>query len=358
MSQLRKDPVLDRWVIIAAERGRRPSDFKAEPIEVGSAGCPLCEGSEGKTPKEIWAIRQPGTEPNTPGWQVRVVPNKFPALQIEGELDRRGEGLYDTMSGIGAHEVIIETPDHHLDLPDADVDHVALVLRAYRERTLDLRRDTRFRYALVFRNHGRVAGASLSHPHSQLIALPITPSLVRSKLESAREYYRRKERCIFCDLIWQERESGERVVMENERFVVLCPFAARFPFELAIFPKWHCHDLCLMGDAELREFAAVLHDMLGRLRTVLEDPPYNYVLVNAPNALPRPGRPDYWGTLALDYHWHLEIYPRLTRMAGFEWGTGFYINPVAPEDAAQCLREPEAAATGRRAGAALRAAAS
>ncbi len=350
MSQLRKDPVVDRWVIIAAERGRRPSDFKAEPAEVSSAGCPFCEGCEQKTPPEIWGIRAPGTEPNTPGWQVRVVPNKFPALAIEGELNRHGAGMYDLMNGIGAHEVIIETPQHHLDLPDADADHVARVLITYRERTLDLRNDDRLRYVLVFRNHGRVAGASLSHPHSQLIALAITPGLVKSKLDAAREYYRRKERCIFCDIIWQERESGERVVMENDQFIVLSPFAARFPFELAIFPKWHCHDLCLMSDAEMRGLAQVLREMLRRLRAVLDDPPYNYVVHNSPTALPRPGRPDYWGTLALDYHWHLEIYPRLTRMAGFEWGTGFYVNPVAPEHAADSLREPAAAAAGVAAG--------
>jgi len=343
MSQLRKDPVVDRWVIIAAERGHRPSDFKAEPARRDEASCPLCAGCESRTPPEIWALRADGSAPNGPGWEVRVVPNKFPALAIEGALERRGVGMYDMMNGIGAHEVIIETPDHYQDIPDSDEPHVAKVLTAYRERILDLRRDTRFRYVLVFRNRGEVAGASLSHPHSQLIALTITPSLVKQKLESGRRYYREKERCIFCDIIGQELDTQERVVFESPDFVVVSPFAARFPFELAIYPKRHSHDFCLMSQQEIGSLARTLKQVLGRLREALGNPPYNYVLHTSPNSLPRAGRPDYWGTLALDFHWHLEIYPRLTRMAGFEWGTGFYINPVAPEEAASMLKSEPAA---------------
>ncbi|MFQ6132296.1 MAG: galactose-1-phosphate uridylyltransferase [Armatimonadota bacterium] len=343
MSQLRKDPVLDRWVIIAVERGHRPSDFKTEPSRRDEASCPLCEGSESYTPPEIWAERPEGSAPDGPGWEVRVVPNKFPALTIEGGLDRRGVGMYDMMNGIGAHEVIIETPDHYSDIPDNDDQHVAKVLTAYRERILDLRHDDRLRYVLVFRNHGEVAGASLSHPHSQLIALTITPNLVKQKLKSARSYYLEKERCIFCDMISQELDTQERVVFESPGFVVLSPFAARFPFELSIYPKRHTHDFCAMDQHEMDSLAAIMKQALGCLRDVLGNPPYNYVLHTSPNLMPRAGRPDYWGTLPLDFHWHVEIYPRLTRMAGFEWGTGFYINPVAPEEAARVLRAEPAA---------------
>lgn len=342
MSQLRKDAVVDRWVIIATERGHRPSDFRIEPSRRDEASCPLCEGSESYTPPEIWASRPEGSQPNGPGWEVRVVPNKFPALTIEGTPERRGVGMYDMMDGIGAHEVIIETPDHHQDIPDSDDEQFVKVLTAYRERILDLRQDERLRYVLVFRNRGEVAGASLSHPHSQLIALGITPARVKAKLTSARRYYREKERCIFCDIIAQELDTQERVVFESPGFVVLSPFAARFPFELSVFPKRHTHDFCLMDEQEIHGLAGLMKQVLERLRESLGDPPYNYVLHTSPNVVPRAGRPDYWGTLSLDYHWHLEIYPRLTRMAGFEWGTGFYINPVAPEEAARILKSESA----------------
>lgn len=340
MSELRKDPILDHWVIIAAERGYRPSDFKAEvPMAYTGAGCPFCEGNEDKTPPEVFALRAPGTAPNQPGWEVRVVPNRYPALTIEGDLNRRGLGMFDMMNGVGAHEVIIETPFHDRHLADLPVEQVVKVLIAYKARIEDLRRDLRFRYILVFRNHGWIAGASLSHPHSQLIALAITPRLVKEELTAAREHFARKERCIFCDLLNQERALGERVVFETKHFIVLSPFASRFPFEVSIFPLEHSHDFTLMGSEIMEDFARTLKETLLRLKQALADPAYNFLLHTAPNPVPRPGRPEYWGTLAYDYHWHLEIMPRLTRVAGFEWGTGFYINPVAPEEATRFLRE-------------------
>jgi len=340
MSQLRKDPILSRWVIIASERGHRPSDFRAEvdPPQA-SRGCPFCYGNEDKTPPEIYAVRPPDTEPDGPGWLVRVVPNRYPALSVEGEVDRRGLGMFDFMNGVGAHEVIIESPDHHMNLCDARPEHIELILRTYIARVKDLRRDLRLRYIIIFRNYGKVAGASLAHPHSQLIATAIVPRLPKEKLEAARSHYLSKERCIFCDLIRQEQALGDRVVMETRGFIVLSPFAARFPFELVIFPLRHCHDFVLMEEGEVSELAEVLKEALWRLREALNNPPYNYILHTAPSTHPRPGRPEYWGTLALDYHWHIEIVPRLTKVAGFEWGTGFYINPVAPEEATKFLRE-------------------
>lgn len=349
MSELRKDPVLDRWVIIAAERGRRPSDFASPEPEETSSTCPLCEGQEEMTPPEILAVRPDGSAPNTPGWQVRVVPNKFPALTIEGELDRRGMGINDMMRGVGAHEVIIESPQHGWRMSDGPPEAIATVLGVYRQRLLDLYNDPRFRYVVIFRNYGERAGASLRHPHSQLIAVPVTPKRIKDKLVASRDYYRAKERCLFCDIVNQEVALGDRVAASNEHFVALCPFASRFPFELAIFPRSHEHDFALLNDAQLQSLARIMHLCLRHLRSALGEPHYNYVINTAPNAIPRPGRPDYWSTLALDYHWHLEVIPRVTHMAGFEWGTGFYINPVAPEDAAQFLRhsiddESEAAA--------------
>ena len=337
-SELRKDPVLDRWVIIAASRGKRPHDFATTPEETKSAGCPFCGGNEGKTPPEIYALRPPDTQPNSPGWDVRVVQNKFPALTIEASLKRSGIGLLDRMGGFGAHEVIIETPEHDQDLAIATVEQVNFVLAVFRQRLVDLRNDPRFRHIIIFRNYGSAAGASLSHPHSQLIALPIVPLLVKEKLRSARTHYFHKERCIFCDLVEQETALPDRVVLENEDFVVLSPFAARFPFELQIFPRRHMHDYVMMTDSEQFSLAGILKETLLKYRGLLGDPAYNLMLQTSPSTLARMGHPEYWGTLASDYHWHIELMPRLTKVAGFEWGTNFYINPVSPESATKFLR--------------------
>ncbi|MCS7253316.1 MAG: galactose-1-phosphate uridylyltransferase [Armatimonadota bacterium] len=339
MSELRRDPIVGRWVIIAERRAERPvAIMDEEERDVGPSACPLCPGKERNTPPEVFAIRPDCSEPNTPGWLIRVVPNKYPALTIEGDLNRRGLGMFDLMNGVGAHEVIIETPEHNARLPDLPLQQIKLVLVAYRERIIDLRNDKRFIYILVFRNYRAAAGASLLHPHSQLIAIAITPEIVKRKLESARAHFMEKQRCLFCDLLSQELRLGERVVLETEHFVVLSPFAARFPYELHIYPKAHCHDFVLMNEEQLEDFARTLKRILCCVRDTLNDPPYNYVLHTSPNPVPRLGRPDYWQTLPYDYHWHLEFIPRLTRVAGFEWGTGFYINPVPPELAAEVLR--------------------
>jgi len=306
---------------------------------MASRGCPFCYENEDKTPPEIYAVRPANTQPNKPGWLVRVVPNRYPALTIEGDLNRQGLGMFDLMNGVGAHEIIIESPDHHLNLCEALPEQIEHIVRAYIARVEDLRRDKRLRHIIVFRNYGRAAGASLAHPHSQLIATAIVPRLPKEKLEAARLHYQRKERCIFCDLIRQEQALGERVVLETQHFIVLSPFASRFPFELVIFPLRHSHDFVNLQPEEIADLARVLKEALWRLKVALDNPPYNYMIHTAPSTHPRPGRPEYWGTLALDYHWHIEICPRLTRVAGFEWGTGFYINPVAPEEATRFLRE-------------------
>jgi UDPglucose--hexose-1-phosphate uridylyltransferase len=340
MSELRWDPLKLHWVIIATERGRRPRDFQVEPDNGEVTSCPFCYGNEDKTPGEIFAIR-PSGPPNSPNWQVRVIPNKYPALRVEGELNSRGYGLYDVMNGIGAHEIIVETPDHNRGLADLTPTEITRVLIAYRSRYLDLRRDMRFRYMVLFKNHGSRAGATLSHAHSQLIAVPLTPPVAATELNICREFYASKERCIFCDLIDFELTCGDRVVKEFANFVVVTPYAACFPFELRLYPKRHSHDFALMDDGQLGELAVAMKDMLCRLKAVLKDPPYNFILHTAPPRQQRMGKPDYWGSIEYDYHWHIELVPRLTQIAGFEWGTGFYINPTSPEDAAAFLREAE-----------------
>jgi len=263
---------------------------------------------------------------------VRVVPNKFPALQIEGTLDRRGEGLYDKMNGVGAHEVVIEGPEHAQDLADLPLEHLRQVLAAYRERVLDLHRDRRFRYVLIFKNHGAQAGATLEHTHTQLIATPIIPKAIMEELEGSRRYYELKERCVFCDIIQQEtgENDGRRVVATSERFLVIEPFAPRFPFETWILPRRHDDSYSSLSDPdELMDLASILKDTLHRLNRALDRPPFNFVIHTAPVS---DGELEH-------YHWHLEIMPKLTRVAGFEIGSGFYINPTPPEDAAQYLRE-------------------
>jgi len=340
MSELRWDPLKQHWVIIATDRGRRPRDFQVEPDSDSMTNCPFCYGNEDKTPPEIFAIRPDG-EPNSPNWRVRVIPNKYPALRIEGELKSRGYGPYDVMEGIGAHEVIIETPDHEKGLADLEIPQITDVLLAYRSRFVDLRQDPRFRYLVLFKNHGRGAGAPISHSHSQLIAVPLTPPVAATELRVCQEFYISKERCIFCDLIAFELSVGTRVVKEFANFVIVTPYAACFPFEMRLYPKRHSYDFVQMSDPELAELAEALKDMLSRVKAVLRDPPYNFILHTAPPRQPRLGKPDYWGSVEFDYHWHIELVPRLTQIAGFEWGTGFYINPTSPEDAATFLREAD-----------------
>ncbi|MCR4405567.1 MAG: galactose-1-phosphate uridylyltransferase [Anaerolineae bacterium] len=340
MPELRHDPIQRRWVIIATERAKRPSDFTGTLDETPNGNfCPFCEGNEHTTPPEVFAYRLNGSQPNQPGWTVRVVSNKFPALCIEGDLCREGEGIFDKMNGVGAHEVVIETTDHNLHLADQSLEHLELVIRAYQHRLNDLMGDPRFRYVLIFKNYGVTAGASLAHPHTQLIATPITPRTISMELDSAREHYLRKERCLFCDIIRQELKDGSRVIARNEDFIALCPYASRFPFEVLIAPLTHHHTFADISEDQIKSLSRIMKDMLTRLKVSLNDPPYNFVFHVAPNTRAQAKRPGYWVTLEQDWHWHIEIMPRLTRVAGFEWGTGFYINPVPPEDAARYLRE-------------------
>jgi UDPglucose--hexose-1-phosphate uridylyltransferase len=330
MPELRRDPIVGRWVIIATERAARPNDFTAHAAAPPNGLCPFCPGQEDKTPREVYVHgRAPALPPNGPGWKVRVVPNRFPALKIEGELDRKGEGIYDLMNGVGAHEVVIESPDHARPLRDLDAAELTEVLFAYKARILDLRNDQRFRYILLFKNQGLQAGASLEHPHSQLIALPITPRQVQDEIDGARSHFVHRERCIFCDIVAQERKGRDRMVFENEEFVVLSPWAPRSPFETWIVPKRHESNYESEPRERLGYCAQALRTTLRRLAAALGDPPFNFMvhtnpLHDAPSA---------------SYHWHIEVMPALTQVAGFEWGSGFHINPVPPEEAAEFLRK-------------------
>jgi UDPglucose--hexose-1-phosphate uridylyltransferase len=333
MSELRKDPVIGRWVIIAQERAKRPDQFRFEHPQkrIPESQCPFCEGNEEVTPPEIMAIRNSGSQRDKHGWRVRVVPNKFPALRVEADLDKTGIGLYDMMGGVGAHEVIIETPKHLVSITDLDEDGVREVLWVYKSRLLDLKKDRRLLYGLVFKNVGDRAGASIEHSHSQIVATPIVPLRVQGEIDHCEEYYDFRGRCLFCDMVKQEIETKERVVINDKNFVAIEPFAPRFPFETWIIPKKHTSHFEATDDWLLGELAHVLRTTIWKIERAVNNPPYNYLIHTSP--------------LNIDYiehfHYHFEVIPRITRVAGFEWGTGFYINPVSPESAAQFLREVE-----------------
>ncbi len=339
-AEMRHDPLQRRWVIIAPERGIRPTDYRRADEDIDGFD-PFAEGHEEHTTPEIMAIRDPGTEKNKPGWKIRVVPNKYPAFRVEGNLDRRGNGVYDAMNGVGAHELVIETPDQLVDIPQLDDEHVYLLGTVYRDRIIDLFRDRRLKYAILFRNHGKAAGASLSHPHTQIAAMTVTPLQVAMELQAARDHYKAKERCLICDMLAQELQQRERIVQESERFVAFCPYASRFNFETWIIPRHHQHDFRRMTDSDIREFMFLLRDVLTRVKAALEDPPYNFTLVSAPNSDTVDPRPAQWSTLEMDWHWRMMILPRLGNLAGFEFGTGFHINSTPPEQAAELLRAVE-----------------
>jgi len=331
MPELRKDPILGRWIIIAQERGKRPTDFMVDEYKVKGGFCPLCPGHEKTTPDEVLVYGRDDGPANSAGWQARVVPNKYPALVIEGELEKRGEGLYDRMNGIGAHEVIIENPSHEKTFSALPPEEMIFTFRAFRDRIRDLAKDERFRYVMVFKNFGKAAGASLEHSHSQLVALPIVPRKVSSELEGSLSYYKYKDRCIFCDIIRQERQQDIRKVCENDYFVTITPYAPRSPFEMWIMPRYHHSNYAAQDETSLQALTDIFSQSLRRLDACIPNAPYNFVLHTQPLRSPR-----------LDhYHWHFEIVPKLTSIAGFEWGTGFYINPMPPEETCKYLKEVE-----------------
>jgi len=231
------------------------------------------------------------------------------------------------MNGIGAHEVIIEAPEHKRDTADLTYAEAEQVIWAYVSRSIDLRRDKRFKYILIFKNYGKIAGASLEHGHSQLIALPIVPKRVQEELEGAAAYFSYKERCVFCDMIREERDEKERIIYEDEKVIAFCPYVSRFPYEVWIMPKRHASDLTGLDRDTVPCVARALRDSLLRIKKYLGDPAYNFIVHTSPIN----------GHEREDYHWHIEIMPKLVKVAGFEWGSGFYINPVPPDIAAQNL---------------------
>lgn len=335
MPELRKDPIIDNWVIISTERSKRPLDFKIKTEEKRKDHCVFCEGNEDETPPEKFAFREKGTLENSPGWKVRVVANKYPALKMEGKAARGKIGLFEKTNGIGVHEVIIETPHHYEDLDNLSIDNIILILKTYRQRYLSVFEDKRIKYILIFKNYGIDGGASLEHSHSQLIATTIIPKRIEEELKGSSKYFSLKKRCIFCDYIHQEIQFKDRVIEETEKYVVISPFAARFPFETWILPKYHSAYYEEINDDKIFNLAKMMKEILFRIKNRLNNPPYNFIIHTAPS---KKSSIKEWPALDEKYHWHIEIIPRLTKVAGFEWGAGFYINPTSPEAATKILR--------------------
>ena len=328
-TEIRRDPITGRSVVIDRAAFKRKTDFDLEParLEDPPSACPFCEGREGEAGPEILAWREGGPA-NVPGWSVRVVPNRHPILRIEGGMEIRADGLFETREGLGAHEVIIETPLHDQPLHTLDADHLWRVLWAWRTRLQDLKRDSRFASAVIFKNHGRAAGARLDHSHSQLVAFPIVPAVLADKVRGGSSHHQKTGRCIFCDVVAAELADGRRIICDNAIFA-FAPFASRVPFETWLMPRDHAPRFEETADSALEMLASGLRSVLAGIDWALERPAYNLVLQTGPLT----------GEADTSFHWHLEILPRVTRYSGLEWGSGMHRNPVAPEAAAAMLRD-------------------
>jgi UDPglucose--hexose-1-phosphate uridylyltransferase len=338
MAEFRHDPVHRRWVLVTVDRSLSPRDFEIAPREPDSGVCPFCEGQESKTPPEVFALRTGA--PDRPGWKIRVFPNKYPVLDNRSvKPERKAIGQYDWVSGFGTHEIVVDHPRHLMPLHEMGHDHLVSLIDTYRQRLSTLQEESHNRYLLLFKNHRDQAGASVNHPHTQIISMPVIPRIAAMALSTAREHFHLKERCLFCDLLNQERADGRRIVAENEHFLCFVPYASRFAFEMAVFPKAHHHDFAAITDELLAPCAGILQEAMSKLAALLGDPPFNIIFHTTPNPNQASKRANYWATLKFDWHWHIEIVPKLEKTSGFECGTGLYINHTHPEDAAAFLRQ-------------------
>lgn len=332
MIELRRNPILSEWIIINDNR-EIENTVKRQVSDNEEKLCPFCAGKEELTPRAILALDKNGNFTNDmKKWDIRVIPNNKPILAIESTLNRRADGVYDKMNGAGAHEIIIETPDHNKKIQNYSIAELSRIFDVMQSRINDLKNDLRFEYILAFKNHGLEAGETLTHSHTQLVAMPIIPKVIKEEMNVSKKYYEFKERCLFCDIIDQEITSGARIVVETSNFVAFVPYASRYPFETWILPKEHGTDFCCINDkAKKDDLASILISVMKRLYKVLDNPSYNFVMHLLPlktSFLPY-------------YHWHIEIVPKITKFTGFELGTGMYVNPTIPEETAKFLREAE-----------------
>ena len=330
MSELRQDPTTREWVIIAPERGKRPQpEVKkvAETLPGWDASCPFCPGNESQTPGEVFRIPASGKDSD---WKVRVVPNRFAALTLNGSSVGGEDGpFFRKRAGFGAHEVIIETPSHNTFMALMDYEQVENVLTAYQQRYNALKKNPQFKFITIFKNHGWASGTSLAHPHSQLVATPIPATYYHRKSEVAVDYYYDFGRCLYCDLLDKELQKGERIVAETREFIVLHPYASRAPYETWIIPREHQASFGLFPGTHLAALAMTLKDTLLCLHRGLDNPAFNLMI----DTTTTEDEADPY------YHWHIRIVPRLSTIAGFEMGSGIYISPALPEETAPLMRQ-------------------
>jgi UDPglucose--hexose-1-phosphate uridylyltransferase len=328
MPELRQNFFTKEWVIIATERAKRPEEMAVrrtvQPVPAFVESCPFCPGNESKTPAEV--LRYPA---NGMPWTVRVIPNQFAALSSDVQPNRSLQHLWRRIDGFGFHEVIIDGPDHSRCMAMLPDEHVAGILRVYKQRYQMLSTDHRVNHITIFKNHGTDAGASQQHPHSQLIATPMIPSQVRHRLQEALRHFDDVGECMFCHMVEREVENQTRIVLKSERFVAMEVFASATPFATHIFPLRHMASFGDISEMELIDLGRVLRTLLAKIYVGLENPDLNFTV--------RSGPAEYAG--ARHFHWYVSVIPRLTRTAGFELGSGMFINTVLPEAAAEFLRK-------------------
>ncbi len=328
MAELRQNVVTREWVIITPERAKRPDQFVKPkgiepPLPMSSPDCPFCVGNEHLTLRETFRIGEGGN------WRVRAIPNRYPALTDTGERVRKVDGIYRSMSAVGFHEVIVEHPLHNMTLALMPEKHVADVLRAYRQRYRAIRKDNRIEAVILFKNHGEGAGTSLVHPHSQLVATPIVPAQIRHRAEEAIRYFDDTGECVCCRTVQDEVRAKERIIIQTRHFAAFIPYAALSPFHIWIFPLKHVSSFEEITDTEIRDLAGCLKNVLARLYYGLNNPDFNYSIRSIPT---RDLRVEY-------FHWYLTIVPRVSKTAGFEIGSGMYVNTAFPEESAEFLRK-------------------
>ncbi|NOZ24829.1 MAG: HIT domain-containing protein [Nitrospirae bacterium] len=329
MNEIRREPLLGRWVAVLSE-SMKPEDYLSETGFPEEGHCQLCHEESGE-PVEIYSVRDDSGK-----WLVKVVPAMVPVFSPEGDLGRKGIGIYDKMNAIGVNEMLIESPQHGVPPEDLGAEQMLRVVETFSARMLELEKDARIRHIMLHKNCGSPSGDTYGHPHSLITATPVIPKRVKEELDGAKLYYEYKERCIFCDIMREEERLKDRVVLESPHFVVFCPYAARFPFEFWILPRRHnCSFRDVTGE-EMAGLAETLTVMFKKLRRLLKNPPYNYVLHTAPSRIPRR---NHWHTLGEDFHWHIEVMPRIRSIGSFELGSGMYTLTTSPEDAAKYLKE-------------------
>lgn len=329
MSEIRKDLVKNNWVAVAEDRALKPNDFpiaKKGLDKTAAAGfCPFCEGNEEFTPPEITACRENDSAANTPGWLVRAIPNKFSAFNLQGVLEKTNDGIYTHYNGLGRHEVVIETPQHGVEFHELDLDRILLIIRVLKQRYNELANDERIKYIQIYKNRGLLAGASLEHSHSQIVGLPFVPH----ENDGMPEYYLEKGHCLLCDMMVQEQREQKRVIAQSEYFLLLCPYAPRFPYETWIVPIKHGEHFGNISEDEMQDLAKITKTFTTMIMDYLQAPSYNLVVNTAPiNSKYKAG-----------YHWYIEVTPRLLVNAAVEIATGIFLNPVASEMAAPILKE-------------------